>query len=99
MHKRRPVVLSLLSSLALILAAVGVPPAAAAPAAGATSQYPPPPLQRPNFAPHRISVPVTGSGTPAVLDDRLANATGTVEVVIELQDEPAAVTYAQSRGG
>ena len=97
MQKRKRIVVSWLSIMALILGTVGVAPAAAAALSAVNSQGPPPPFNRSVLQPHRLGIAVNGTDTPAPLDSRLTNVKGPVKVVVELQDEPAVVTFANTR--
>jgi subtilisin family serine protease len=54
------------------------------------------PVSRPTIPPHRFG-PIPAADVPAALDARLAGANGPVQVVVELTDEPAAVTYARTQ--
>jgi subtilisin family serine protease len=96
MHQRLRQAFSALSSMALILAAVGVAPAAAASSATVSAQNPPSPTTRPAFPPHHLSTSLPLAPVPATIDDHLKGATGKVQVMVELQGDPAVVSYAQA---
>src|SRR5258706_11495192 len=97
MHRLKRGLFSLLSIASLLLAAVGVVPAAAARFSAAAVQAPPPPFDRSILQPHRLHSAVDGSDGRAVVDAALFHLSGPVKIIVELNDDPVAVTFAAAQ--